>query len=161
MQIHTLKGLSGLEEDCLIYVKECGRSVQSSAGMLRIRRPRKNNIQVKRREGGHTHESSSWQRSVRGWFTCFTARQAARLVRDATIKRKKKKRSVFYGPRWRRPKERFILVKPSPYQLSWISNETQSLVSVPPVVWLTSHYVAGKLEEDFQVKTTPFRWIFH
>lgn len=52
MQIHTLKGLSGLEEDCLIYVKECGRSVQSSAGMLRIRRPRKNNIQVKRRKWG-------------------------------------------------------------------------------------------------------------
>lgn len=75
--------------------------------------------------------------------------------------RERKKVGVFYGSRWHRTKERFILIKPSPYRLCWISKENQSCVSVNPVVWLTSHYVAGKVEEDCQVKTTPFRWIFY
>lgn len=116
-------------------------------------------------EGG----KKTWQQqqlAAKHWFEpqliyMFHTETSCDFSEMRQLKERKRKKVFFYGPCWHRTKGRFILIKPSPYRLCWISKENQSRVSVPPVIWLTSHYVAGKVEEDCQVKTTPFRWIFY
>lgn len=84
-------------EDCLIYVKECGRSVQSSAGMLRTRRPRKKkkNSGVRRWRGKKDATTAAGSEAL-VWAAAdlhVSHWDKQRFLRDASIKRKRKEKS--------------------------------------------------------------------